>query len=35
MKDDETRVREAGCDAYILKPVDTEIFNATISKLIK
>lgn len=34
-KDDEKRGMEAGCDAYILKPVDTEKFNATISKLIK
>ena len=35
MKDDETKSMEAGCDAYILKPVDTEKFNASISKLIK
>ena len=35
MKDDETKATEAGCDAYMVKPIDTKILNATILKLIK
>ncbi len=35
MKDDEVRAKEAGCDAYILKPIDTRIFYSTLSGLIK
>jgi PAS domain S-box-containing protein len=35
MKDDEARAMEAGCDTYILKPIDTRIFYSTLSGLIK
>ena len=35
MKDDEARAREAGCDAYILKPIDTRSFYSNLSALIK
>jgi len=35
MKDDEARAREAGCDAYILKPIDTRSFCSNLSALIK
>lgn len=35
MKDDEARAREAGCDAYILKPIDTRSFHSNLSALIK
>jgi CheY-like chemotaxis protein/anti-sigma regulatory factor (Ser/Thr protein kinase) len=35
MKDDEERAKEAGCDAYILKPIDTRIFYSALSKLIR
>jgi PAS domain S-box-containing protein len=35
MKDDEAKAREAGCDAYILKPIDTRSFYSNLSALIK
>jgi CheY-like chemotaxis protein len=35
MQDDEARAREAGCDAYILKPIDTRSFYSNLSALIK
>ena len=35
MKDDEARAREAGCDAYILKPIETRSFYSNLSALIK
>jgi PAS domain S-box-containing protein len=35
MKDDELRAKEVGCDAYILKPIDTRIFYSTLLGLIK
>lgn len=34
MKDDETRALEAGCDAYLLKPVDTRQFYRTLSEIV-
>ena len=35
MKDDEARAKEAGCDAYIHKPIDTRSFYSNLSALIK
>ncbi|MCL5124243.1 MAG: ATP-binding protein [Deltaproteobacteria bacterium] len=35
MKEDEKKVIEAGCDAYILKPVHTKTFYLTVSRLIR
>ena len=35
MKDDEAKAREADCDAYIFKPIDTKIFYSVLSQLIK
>lgn len=35
MKDDEARAKEAGCDAYILKPIDKRSFYSNLSALIK
>jgi CheY-like chemotaxis protein len=32
MKGDETRAYEAGCDAYITKPIDTRTLPATIAE---
>lgn len=34
MKDDRQRAIEAGCDAYLLKPIDTRQFYRTISRLL-
>jgi CheY-like chemotaxis protein len=35
MKGDEARVLEAGCDAYIAKPIDTRTLAAQIMRLIR
>ncbi len=35
MKDDENRAKAAGCDAYLLKPVNTRIFYHTLVTLIQ
>ena len=35
MIDDEARAKEAGCDAYILKPIDTRIFYSVLSRLMR
>ena len=35
MKDDEARAKEAGCDVYIHKPIDTRSFYSNLSALIK
>ncbi len=35
MKDDETRAMEAGCSAYLVKPIDTRKFYWTIRKILK
>lgn len=35
MKDDEAKAMEAGCDAYLVKPIDTRKFYRTILKLLK
>ena len=35
MKDDEKRAMEAGCDAYLVKPVDTRKFYRTIWKILE
>jgi CheY-like chemotaxis protein len=35
MKGDEARVLEAGCDAYIAKPIDTRTLSAQIMRLIR
>ena len=35
MKDDEAKAKEADCDAYIFKPIDTKIFYSVLSQLIK
>ena len=34
MKGDEEKIREAGCDAYISKPISVPIFMETISKFL-
>ena len=34
MKGDEGKIREAGCDAYISKPISVPIFMETISKFL-
>lgn len=34
MKGDDLRVREAGCDAYITKPIDTRRFGSAIAALL-
>ncbi len=33
MTDDQTRAMKAGCDAYILKPIDSAVFFRTVSEL--
>ncbi len=35
MKDDESRAMEAGCSAYLVKPIDTRKFYRTIWKILK
>ena len=35
MNEDEPRARQAGCDAYLAKPVNTMIFFRTVADLIK
>ena len=35
MKDDEARAMEAGCDAYLVKPIDTRKFYRTIRNILK
>lgn len=35
MKDDEARAMEAGCSAYLVKPIDTRKFYRTIWKILK
>ncbi len=35
MKGDEEIVREAGCDDYVTKPVDTRAFPARLAQLLK
>lgn len=32
MKGDEERVREAGCDGYVSKPIDTRTFPAVVAR---
>jgi two-component system cell cycle response regulator DivK len=34
MKGDEEKVREAGCDGYIAKPIDTEIFLQEVARFL-
>lgn len=34
MKEDEEKIREAGCDGYITKPIDTRGFLKTVSELL-
>lgn len=34
MKDDEAKAKEAGCEAYLLKPIDTTKFYRTISQIL-
>jgi two-component system cell cycle response regulator DivK len=34
MKGDEEKIREAGCDAYISKPISVPIFMETVSKFL-
>ncbi len=34
MKGDEEKIREAGCDAYISKPISVPIFVETVSKFL-
>jgi two-component system cell cycle response regulator DivK len=34
MKGDEEKAREAGCDAYITKPIDTRAFPAALEKIL-
>jgi hypothetical protein len=34
MKDDEARARAAGCDAYILKPIDTIRFYRILTDIV-
>ncbi len=34
MKEDEEKIREAGCDGYITKPIDTMGFLKTVSELL-
>jgi CheY-like chemotaxis protein len=35
MSGDEARAKEAGCDAYITKPIDTRTLPGILSKLVK
>ena len=35
MKGDEARAREAGCDAYVPKPIDTRSLPLTIARLLR
>jgi AmiR/NasT family two-component response regulator len=35
MKDDESKAKEAGCDAYLLKPIDTRVFYRTLADIIR
>ena len=35
MKGDEQKAREAGCDGYISKPIDTRIFPAQVAELLQ
>jgi len=34
MKGDEARIREAGCDGYIAKPINTRTFSAQVLRLL-
>jgi two-component system cell cycle response regulator DivK len=34
MKGDEEKAREAGCDGYITKPIDTRAFAATLANIL-
>jgi len=35
MKDDESKAKEAGCDAYLLKPIDTRVFYRTLAAIVR
>ena len=35
MKDDESKAKEAGCDAYLLKPIDTKAFYRTLADIVR
>ena len=35
MKDDESKSKEAGCDAYLLKPIDTKAFYRTLADIVR
>ena len=35
MKDDESKAKEAGCDAYLLKPIDTRVFYRTLADIVR
>jgi CheY-like chemotaxis protein/anti-sigma regulatory factor (Ser/Thr protein kinase) len=35
MKDDESKAREAGCDAYLLKPIDKRKFYRTLADIVR
>jgi CheY-like chemotaxis protein len=35
MKGDEARVREAGCDGYISKPIDTRALAETVARFLR
>jgi CheY-like chemotaxis protein len=35
MRGDEARAREAGCDAYLTKPVDTQLFWETLDRFLR
>lgn len=32
---DEAKAKEAGCDEYLTKPIDTEVFYSTLARLIE
>jgi CheY-like chemotaxis protein len=35
MKDDDSKAKEAGCDAYLLKPIDTKAFYRTLADIVR
>ena len=35
MKDDESKAKEAGCYAYLLKPIDTRVFYRTLADIVR